>query len=203
MQLRVVALAVSLCACKSSSVPAPIEAPAPAPSRVRATPAPRERPRTATPRVRPRTPTPRAGTGESGKLVGLTDAHNRVRREVGVAPLVWSDELARWAGAWASRLAAKGCQLTHRPARADDYGENIFWSSGPMAAGDVVATWAGERSGYDHATNACDGVCGHFTQIVWRASKRLGCGSASCAGGGEIWVCNYDPPGNVMGQSPY
>ncbi|HWB78799.1 MAG TPA: CAP domain-containing protein [Nannocystaceae bacterium] len=157
--------------------------------------------RTATPPPRStRREAPR-GRGEQGKLVGLTDAHNRVRAEVGVGPLAWSDELERYASAWASQLAAKGCDLVHRG--DGRYGENIFWSSNASTAADVVAQWAAERVGYDHRRNRCEGTCGHFTQIVWKRSAKLGCGMASCGGGGEIWVCNYDPAGNVMGQSPY
>jgi hypothetical protein len=41
------------------------------------------------------------------------------------------------------------------------------------------------------------------TQVVWRESVRLGCGTASCNDGGVIWVCNYDPPGNYLGNMPY
>lgn len=36
---------------------------------------------------------------------------------------------------------------------------------------------------------------GHFTQVVWKATKRLGCGQA-----GKFVVCNYYPAGNVQGQ---
>jgi hypothetical protein len=42
---------------------------------------------------------------------------------------------------------------------------------------------------------------GHFTQLVWRSSARLGCGASVCRGL-QIWVCNYDPPGNVQGNFP-
>jgi pathogenesis-related protein 1 len=149
------------------------------------------------------TPASHPAVGEVGELVGLSAAHNRERAKVGVGALAWSDEIARWADAWARHLAENGCELAHRPATEDNYGENIFWSSGTSTATDVVATWAAEQSGYDHRTNRCRGSCGHFTQLVWRATKTLGCGMSSCPGGGEIWVCDYDPPGNVVGESPY
>ena len=39
---------------------------------------------------------------------------------------------------------------------------------------------------------------------------RIGCGKATCqdnapwgSGAWEIWVCNYDPPGNWVGEKPY
>ncbi|CAF3889267.1 unnamed protein product, partial [Didymodactylos carnosus] len=44
---------------------------------------------------------------------------------------------------------------------------------------------------------------GHFTQVVWRASNRLGVGAAIANNG--AWkklyvVANYAPPGNYLGQ---
>ena len=68
---------------------------------------------------------------------------------------------------------------------------------------EVVGMWAAEASDYNHPTNTCSGICGHYTQIVWAATQHLGCGYRQCDGGGEIWVCNYDPRGNYYGQSPY
>jgi pathogenesis-related protein 1 len=187
--LRFIALlVVSLCACTPAAVPGTSQSTTPT-----------DRPTVGA--AKPSTAT--RDRAETGKLVGLTAAHNQVRAKVGVAPLRWSNALARWAGAWASRLAARGCRLDHRPARDDSYGENIFWSSGAVTSGDVVAQWAAEQADFDHARNACKGMCGHFTQIVWKRTTQLGCAVASCAEGGEIWVCNYDPAGNVMGQSPY
>ena len=147
-----------------------------------------------------------SGDPEAGRLTGLTAAHNRVREVLGIAPLTWSPELARYAQAWADTLQRGGCDLQHRPRSGPDaqrYGENIFSATGQAAtAGDVVDAWAAERAGYDPAKNRCRGVCGHYTQVVWRNSQRLGCGMATC-GDTEVWVCNYDPPGNFVGQRPY
>jgi uncharacterized protein YkwD len=141
-----------------------------------------------------------ATAGERGKLEGLTAAHNAERKKVGVAPLRWSQALARHAQKWADELAADGCTLEHR--RDDPYGENLYWSSGAASASSVVAKWADEANNYDHRRNSCKGVCGHYTQMVWSTTRSLGCGAASC-GNGEVWVCNYDPPGNFVGQKPY
>lgn len=148
----------------------------------------------------------RRGDPEAGRLAGITAAHDRVRATVGVAPLEWSPELARFAQRWADKLKQKGCDLQHRPRSGPDaqkYGENIFSATGqsPTAA-EVVDTWAAELADYDVKRNKCRGVCGHYTQIVWRASSRVGCAMASC-GDTEVWVCNYDPPGNFLGQRPY
>ena len=40
---------------------------------------------------------------------------------------------------------------------------------------------------------------GHFTQVVWRGTTAVGCGRSQC-NGLDVWICQYDPPGNVEGQ---
>lgn len=143
---------------------------------------------------------------ESGRLAGLTAAHNRVRAPLGLPPLEWSPELARFAQAWAEKLQRGGCDLQHRPRSGPDaqrHGENLYGASGRAAtADDVVAAWAVEQKSYNAKTNRCKGVCGHYTQLVWRKTTRVGCAMATC-GDAEVWVCNYDPPGNYLGQRPY
>lgn len=154
----------------------------------------------------PAEPAERRVDPEAGRLAGITAAHNRVRAPLGLPPLVWSDELARYAQAWVDKLARKGCTLQHRPrsgANAQRHGENIFSMTGQSpTVDDVVGMWAAEVENYDAKTDRCKGVCGHYTQIVWRATERVGCAMAAC-GDTEVWVCNYDPPGNFVGQRPY
>ena len=127
-------------------------------------------------------------------------AHNAVRAEVKVPPLAWSEKLADVAQKWADELLDKH-QFIHNPNVS--YGENLFDITGaPASAASVVKIWASESRNYNHASNSCKGVCGHYTQLVWHDSKRVGCAVAR-GGGREVWVCNYDPPGNWVGQRPY
>lgn len=154
-------------------------------------------------------------TGETGRLVGMTAAHNRWRASIGASPAIppvtWSTDLAAVAQAYSESLAASGCGLTHS---GGPYGENLAWFSGSRPSPDrVVDGWASEQSCYtygpfmrgDVCTSACDrsGGCGHYTQVVWRGTERIGCGVATCPSGAEIWTCNYDPPGNYVGMTPY
>ena len=130
----------------------------------------------------------------------MLQAHNAVRAQVGVAPLVWSSQLAGVAQEWADRLLATN-SFAHRP--SNRYGENLYTISGGMASpGDVIDAWVSEAQGYNFSRNTCSGVCGHYTQIVWRQTRAVGCAVAS-SGYRQIWVCNYDPPGNVIGFRPY
>lgn len=127
-------------------------------------------------------------------------AHNSVRARHGVPPLRWSDELAKYAQKWAHTLIARGEFSHHRNLQ---YGENLFEVSGGSATADeVVSGWAAEAKKYNYRNNTCSGRCGHYTQIVWRDTKMVGCGMARDRGR-EVWVCNYEPAGNIMGERPY
>lgn len=127
-------------------------------------------------------------------------AHNAVRARVGVAPLVWSERLATLSRQWAETLVARG-QFRHRPNSA--FGENLFEIRGTAASADeVVSAWTEELRNYDYRSNRCRGVCGHYTQIIWGDTQEVGCAVAR-GGGREVWVCNYDPPGNWAGRRPY
>jgi len=127
-------------------------------------------------------------------------AHNAVRSKVGVPPLAWSEDLAHLAQNWADTLLANG-KFEHRP--NNPYGENIYEATGFHATpADVVGMWAAEASHYDYKTNRCRGVCGHYTQVVWRDTKQTGCGVARNARR-EVWVCDYEPPGNIISHRPY
>jgi len=126
-------------------------------------------------------------------------AHNEVRARVGVGPLEWSAKLAAHAQEWADTLAARN-QFVHRP--NSRYGQNLLWSSRRESAGAVVGLWAAEARDYDYQSNRCRGVCGHYTQVVWSATREVGC-AVAYGRGREVWVCDYDPPGNFNGRRPY
>lgn len=151
-------------------------------------------------------PQPTSDAPQDPFSAAMLAAHNRVRREVRPAgstplpPLEWDDSLATLAAAWTNR-----CPDGHRP--NNTFGENIYWSGGMAATADAaVASWAEEARYYDYDSTVCsrDGrrtwsACGHYTQLVWRETRRVGCAvRTNCPGDFEnVVVCNYDPPGNV------
>ncbi len=147
-------------------------------------------------------------------LAGMTADHNQVRAGVSpaaeppLAPLTWSSDVAQTAQAWASQ-----CRFEHNPNRGQ-LGENLAaFTDTSGSAQKAVAQWASEAADYDYATNSCAAgkTCGHYTQIVWRGAQILGCGVQDCATGSpfpgflnwQFFVCDYSPPGNVIGQRPY
>lgn len=130
----------------------------------------------------------------------LVADHNAVRARVGTQPLVWSDHLAEVAQEWANNLMAKG-QFVH--SHNPNYGENLYEITGAVATpAEVINAWAGEVKDYNYRSNTCHGVCGHYTQVVWNATKEVGCALAR-GGRTEVWVCEYNPPGNWVGRKPY
>lgn len=151
----------------------------------------------------------------------LTVLHNQIRAKQALPPLRWSNKLARYAQEWADYLAENNqCKMQHRPLTGyyqRIYGENILWASPrrwlnsgdvgiqPISVHDVIAAWADEQRYYDYAANHCQKgkQCGHYTQIVWRSSRFIGCGMTLCPDLGQMWVCNYDPPGNYINEHPY
>jgi uncharacterized protein YkwD len=127
-------------------------------------------------------------------------SHNAVRSRLHLAPLTWSARLAAGAQEWADILIARR-QFYHRP--NSSLGENLFEIRGAAASpAQVVEAWAAESRDYDYQSNRCRGVCGHYTQIVWSTTREAGCAVARDRGR-EVWVCEYDPPGNWVGQRPY
>ncbi|KNA11533.1 hypothetical protein SOVF_134250 [Spinacia oleracea] len=131
-------------------------------------------------------------------------AHNAARAAVGVGPLAWSTTVAAYAQQYANQRV--DCQLVH--SSDSTYGENIaegYGSYGAALSGvEAVKLWISEKSSYDHRSNSCiNGECLHYTQVVWRESVRLGCARVVCQNGGAFVTCNYDPPGNYIGELPY
>ncbi|XP_015892933.3 pathogenesis-related protein 1 [Ziziphus jujuba] len=130
------------------------------------------------------------------------NAHNSARSAVGVGPLVWDDRVAAFAQDYANQRKGD-CKLVHS---GGPYGENLAWSSADLSGTDAVKMWVDEKADYDYNSNSCAAgkQCGHYTQVVWRNSARVGCAKVKCDNGGGTFIgCNYDPPGNYVGQRPY
>lgn len=141
----------------------------------------------------------------------ILSAHNTARASVGVPALTYSDTLATSAQAWADHLkTTRNCDMEHS---SGNVGENLYWagawSNGPtqkIAPRHVVDSWVKEKFNYDYKSNSCapGKVCGHYTQVIWKNTQQVGCGMAICTNPkNQVWVCQYSPAGNHIGQKPY
>jgi hypothetical protein len=138
-------------------------------------------------------------------------AHNKHRAELKLPPLAWSETLAAHAKAWADHLASLGGNsLVHSSNESrPNEGENLAsGTSGAYSATKLVELWGSEKQYFvngifpDVSKTSGWSQVGHYTQIIWRDTKLVGCAKAT-AGGNDILVCRYSPPGNFMGQKVY
>jgi uncharacterized protein YkwD len=120
--------------------------------------------------------------------------HNAKRRLHCAPDLAWSTDLAAAAQAWADR-----CQLAHAPRSVNpNQGENLARGAGSLGtAAFLFGGWYDEVNRYDFTKPGFQKGTGHFTQIVWRGTREVGCAVANC-GGKSLWVCRYAPQGNIV-----
>jgi pathogenesis-related protein 1 len=157
----------------------------------------------------------KAGTGSAlsdDEAKALVAFHNEKRKEVKVPEVTWSKDVAAFAQEWADHVAETG-EIMHRPRDGDfkqKYGENMAWGAGDFGVQDGAALWYGEKKAYDDGKQKLpDDLAdiGHYTQMVWKTSLKIGAGKAVVKKGKlkgwTVIVCNYDPPGNYDGEKPY
>lgn len=143
--------------------------------------------------------------GQARVMADVLMAHNQIRAAANVPPMTWNARLAEGAARWAEHLAQSGYMM-HSQSKE---GENIWMgTSGAFSHALMVRDWANEgrfyRAGYfPNISSTGDWRdVGHFTQMVWRDTRQLGCAIAS-RDGWDVLVCRYNSPGNVVGKRPY
>jgi pathogenesis-related protein 1 len=97
---------------------------------------------------------------------------------------------------WSASLAASATRYAEEMARTGDwrhsdspYGENLAWNGGiqSRAISDILTRWVeNEEASWG----------GHFTQVLWRGTRYVGCGRASSPQHGSFQACQYAAPGN-------
>lgn len=136
-------------------------------------------------------------------------AHNRERSSLGVEPLYWNPALAKSAQQWADRLAATG-GFEHAPENPrDPQGENLW--AGTKAYFNIermVDGWVREKKFFkagrfpDNSVTGKVEDIGHYTQLMWRQSRQVGCAMATGVRE-DVLVCRYAEAGNYRGELPF
>ncbi len=137
-------------------------------------------------------------------------AHNAARAQAGVAPLSWDASLGNAAANYAVYLAlTNSFQHSDRTQRAGT-GENLWMGTrGAYSYESMIGGWTSEQRYFrpglfpsvSRSGNWED--VGHYTQMVWPTTTRVGCAIASNSRN-DFLVCRYSPAGNVMGRPvPY
>ncbi|HSW70460.1 MAG TPA: CAP domain-containing protein [Gammaproteobacteria bacterium] len=119
------------------------------------------------------------------------EAHNKWRSIHHAPALTWDLELQRYAEQYASL-----CIFKHSEAA---FGENL--AAGYPSITSAINAWYAENEIYSYLHPGYTKASGHFTQIIWVATQKLGCALAACNGRhgtpGNYLVCEYNPPGNI------
>ncbi|XP_067656171.1 uncharacterized protein [Haliotis asinina] len=148
----------------------------------------------------------KSGVSEDDKKV-IIDEHNRYRS--GVQPpatnmlkVYWNEELALIAQAWASNCKVEHDAMSHRNIPGVyQIGQN--WAKDYPHWSDSIAAWHSEVKDFTYNGSNVPDKVGHYTQLVWADTTRVGCGFAKC-NTTLFYVCNYAPAGNRGGYKiPY
>ena len=132
-------------------------------------------------------------------------AHNLERRSFHVVPLMWDARLASAADAYAAELARTDQWGHSPPDHRIGQGENLWTGSrAAFSLASMVRAWTAEKSFFrsgvfpDVSRSGSWHDVGHYTQIVWPTTNRVGCGLRSSRNW-DYLVCRYAYPGNVRG----
>ena len=143
----------------------------------------------------------------------MLELHNQARKNHGVPPLQWDQTLADQSKKWADYICRGNCdsnQIAHSNYPSvtmklgdSNYGENVAWNMNSAginnieAANSAVNDWYKEYPCYDYNNPKFSDNSGHFTQLVWKDTKKVGCAYSSSPDKTKVMtVCEYTPRGN-------
>lgn len=128
----------------------------------------------------------------------------------GVPLMEWDFAIAAQAQAWANNGLFKHSPREDRTVDSVVSGENLAWGYPVRSGIDSVMAWYNEiqytRGGlasHPYDTTEQGKAIGHYTQVVWKSSVKLGCAKGRSSMGdseGDFWVCQYGPAGNMRGS---
>nr|ABZ10815.1 pathogen-related protein-like protein [Malo kingi] len=155
------------------------------------------------------------GYAKAGQVQIITDknvclhAHNALRALHRNTPsMTWDYVLQKQAEDYAKELARSGEVKHSSQLNQLQSGENIFKGSASCAysCAKAVLSWYNEIKDYDFNSPGFSSATGHFTQVVWRASIKVGVGVATVKSGRMVTtviVGRYKARGNFGDSQNY
>ncbi|CAI5785633.1 pathogenesis-related 1-like [Podarcis lilfordi] len=138
--------------------------------------------------------------------------HNKFRSNVNppaanMKRMSWDHKLAETAKGWAKRCLFQHNSDIKIPGKVHPNfttaGENIWTGSFQIFnVTSALTDWYNEVVHYNYDTRYCSDVCGHYTQMVWATTYKVGCAVVFCrqvtgfTSNAAHFICNYGPSGN-------
>ncbi|CAH8864599.1 unnamed protein product [Trichobilharzia szidati] len=139
---------------------------------------------------------------DTDELKTVFEFHNKVRRSAlsGEIPnqpkakempeLTWNDKLADLAQQHVDKCVLEKSNLDEVIiGKYDKVGQTVAEHESVQK---ILDTWYNEHKEYKFDQNECSSECGSYKQIVWAATKEIGCGYKLCGKKATV-VCNYAP----------
>ncbi|XP_030750540.1 uncharacterized protein LOC115878255 [Sitophilus oryzae] len=114
-----------------------------------------------------------------------------------------------------AQIIANSCIFAHQTVvdgRWHAVGQNLYisYSTGYDPKPDwsaAIQAWFDEHKIYTYGSRFSKST-GHYTQMVWAKTEYVGCGYVYFSGNDfwkykKLYVCNYGPAGNYIGEQPY
>lgn len=95
-------------------------------------------------------------------------AHNTLRSKKHAQALTWNSTFASYA-----LHLSKTCNFAHSHG---PYGENLAAGTHPLSIAQAIKLWTDEEKDY----NKKKPVPSHYTQVVWKGSRSVGCAKTFC-----------------------
>lgn len=140
-------------------------------------------------------PAPTEGLNEFQR--DILEQTNKKRALHSAPALEWDWKLTDFAANYAKKFDCNNVKLIHSDG---PYGENL--AAGFVGGKDPVNAWYDEIKDYDYSNPGYSEATGHFTQLIWKDSSKMGCAKVTCD---NVWrqytICEYSSRGNIVGTS--
>lgn len=145
----------------------------------------------------------------------IVNKHNELRRSVSppagnMLKMSWDIKAAAQAQEWASKCHYRHSRTQDREVDKTSCGENLFMTSKPTLWSHAIQSWFDEKDDFAYGVGPKyeDAMVGHYTQVAWYSSFKVGCGMAYCPNEETLkyyYVCHYCPAGNIVNRkyTPY